>query len=141
MNYLKKRKERLVRNLIADKRGFTLLEVMVSVAILGIGVLTVMQLFSGGLRLAGAATDQTGTVLVAREKMSWALNDKSLTDGRIDGVEEDGYRWKVELSPYRSEVNEAESGLRVIKVDVSVTNPDGGKTYVLTSLKSVRTTL
>ena len=50
-----------------QSQGFTLLEIAVALAILGIGVVTVMQIFQGSLRLQNKAAQQSRVVLAARQ--------------------------------------------------------------------------
>jgi len=50
-----------------QSQGFTLLEIAVALAILGIGVVTVMQIFQGSLRLQNKAAQQSRVVLLPRE--------------------------------------------------------------------------
>jgi prepilin-type N-terminal cleavage/methylation domain-containing protein len=40
-------------------QGFTLLEIVVAMAILGIGLVVIIELFSGGLRLARVSEEYT----------------------------------------------------------------------------------
>jgi prepilin-type N-terminal cleavage/methylation domain-containing protein len=49
--------------------GFTLLEVAVALAILGIGVVTLLQIFQGALRLQIRASERTRAILLVRETM------------------------------------------------------------------------
>jgi type II secretory pathway pseudopilin PulG len=122
----------------ASNTGFMLLEVMVSVAILGIGILMVMQLFSGGLLFAGAAKEHTTSVLLAKEKMAWALTDKAIETGVRRGAEPSGFLWKVKLSPYDNGVTKGNPELKIMKVDVSINRPGRSSDFILTSLKSMR---
>ncbi len=120
-----------------DERGFTLLEVMASLAILGMGVLMVIQLFSGGLGLARAARDHSGAVLLAREKMSEALADNDLQTGSTEGEDSRGFQWKVDVAPYKSVLTGNNMNLDIMQVNVSVRG--GGKVkgaFALSSLKS-----
>ena len=50
-------------------KGFTLIEVLVAVAILGVGLTVLIELFSGGLRLGRASEEYTKAVNYARMKM------------------------------------------------------------------------
>ena len=50
-------------------RGFTLLEIAVALAILGIGVVTVLQTFQGALRLQRRASQENQALLAARRKL------------------------------------------------------------------------
>ena len=55
------------------QRGFTLLEIMVALAIMAVALVTVMQLFSGALRSAKTSYDYTLAVVGAKEKMDEAI--------------------------------------------------------------------
>jgi prepilin-type N-terminal cleavage/methylation domain-containing protein len=121
----------------AGQRGFTLLEVMASLAILGMGILMVIQLFSGGLGLAMAARGHTGAVLLAREKMSETLAETGLRTGTREGEGPEGLRWEVRVSPYETSLYASNPALEVLKITVSVKGDGKGQGgYTLTSLKS-----
>ncbi len=123
------------------ERGFTLLEVMAALAILGMGVLMVIQLFSGGLGLARAARNHSGAVLLAREKMSETMADVDLQAGVTEGEAGEGARgfhWKVEVSPYESALTEDNMTMEIFKVVVSVRGRGRGHgAFTLSSLRSV----
>ena len=108
-------------------RGFTLLEVMASLAILGMGILMVIQLFSGGLGLARAARDQTEAVLLAREKISEALASAHLTAGVTRGEAPGGLRWELRVAPYETDLRAANPALSIMSVEVSVRGGRDGR--------------
>ncbi len=99
--------------------GFTLLEVLVATMVLGISVVVVLQLFSGGLDQARRAEDYTRAVLHARAKMEEVLLD--LPSGPVleRGDFGDGYRWAWETLP-DTEAPVAELGVQPVLVRVSV---------------------
>ncbi len=75
------------------REGFTLLEVMVALAILAIGLVTVMQLFAGALRLSRVDKGLTEAVFVAQQVMDDLVLRNALDDGEEDSGEENGYSW------------------------------------------------
>ena len=82
--------------------GFTLLEVMIALAILGIGLVMVMQLFAGALRLSRVDRGLTEAVLVAQQKMEELVLMDELEDGYEESGEDEGYSWTARaerLSP------------------------------------------
>ena len=99
--------------------GFTLLEVLVATMVLGISVVVVLQLFSGGLDQARRAEDYTRAVLHARAKMEEVL--LNLPSGPVleRGDFGDGYRWAWETLP-DTETPVAELGVQPVMVRVSV---------------------
>jgi len=89
-----------------ESAGFTLLEVMIAVAILAIGLVTLFQLFSGSLRSVKVAADYSRAVMGARAKMDEVLGCLYVEDfealerqgefGAQDGEDLfQGYRWEI----------------------------------------------
>jgi prepilin-type N-terminal cleavage/methylation domain-containing protein len=58
-----------------QSQGFTLLEIAVALAVLGIGVVTVMQIFQGALRLQNKSAQQSRVVMVARQVLDEILSE------------------------------------------------------------------
>lgn len=117
--------------------GFTLLEVMASLAILGFGVILVIQLFLGGLGLARASQDSTGMALLARDKMTETLSLAKLGEGAESGSEGE-LSWRVEISPFETEGSVDNPKLHTYRVAVSVSKTTGRNGAVtLTSIKTV----
>ncbi|MFI5304853.1 MAG: prepilin-type N-terminal cleavage/methylation domain-containing protein [Nitrospiria bacterium] len=127
----------LYRRCQGREGGFTLLEVMVSLAILGLGVITTIQLFSGGLRLASASDGKTRMILLAREKTAEILLNKNIEKGIATG-EAQGLEWTVEIAPYEAVIPDDQSGIKIFKVVVTVVNPgERNGFFTLTTLKTV----
>jgi len=78
-------------------RGFTLLEVVVAMAIVGVGVVTVLQIFSSGLRLVGRTSIVSEATGLAREIMDETLSQHSSPAGEQTKAGRDGQRWMVEI--------------------------------------------
>jgi general secretion pathway protein I len=78
------------------KRGFTLIEVVVALAILGVGLTVIIELFSGGLRLARASMEYTKAVNYARTKMEEIAVKPAVEEGTQEGESDDkAFRWQV----------------------------------------------
>jgi general secretion pathway protein I len=76
-------------------RGFTLIEIVVAMAILGVGLIAIIELFSGGLRLGRTSEEYTKAVGLARMKMEeFALRDH-LEEGNEGGDFDRDFRWQV----------------------------------------------
>ena len=80
-----------------ENQGFTLLEVLVAMAILSIGLIVIIELFSGGLRLGRTAEEYTKAVGHARMKLEEISLAKSLEEGIEEGEFDREYRWQVEV--------------------------------------------
>jgi len=74
--------------------GFTLLEVAIALAIMGVGVVTVLELFSAGLRMEGAAGTRARAVVYARGLLDQANTVPELKPGSGRGEYDNGYRWE-----------------------------------------------
>lgn len=78
--------------------GFTLLEVLVSIAILGIAVTVVFQLFSANLRAVSASKDYVFASAKAEAKMREVLDsDKLVAETSWSEITNDGYKIDVSV--------------------------------------------
>jgi general secretion pathway protein I len=78
-------------------KGFTLIEVLVAVAILGVGLTVLIELFSGGLRLGRASEEYTKAVNYARIKMEEIAVKPTIKEGSEEGEFNETFRWQVEV--------------------------------------------
>lgn len=76
---------------------------MVAIAIMAVGLVTVIQLFSGALRSAKLSEDYSRAVIGAKQKMDYVLLAKTLEDfdefeksGQFEEDFLDGYSWTVD---------------------------------------------
>jgi general secretion pathway protein I len=77
--------------------GFTLIEVVIALAILGIGLTVIIELFSGGLRLGRVSVEYTRAVNLARMKMEEIAMKPNIQEGTEEGEFDPTYRWQVEV--------------------------------------------
>ena len=89
--------------------GFTLLEVMVAIAIMSLLLTGVMRIFSSSLTGIGKSQLHSEGVLIARQKIEESLINMSLQEGVETGVEDDLFRWKVEIIPQEIEFADPET--------------------------------
>lgn len=73
--------------------GFTLLEVIVALAILAAGLLGLIELLSGSLRLSGSARDSTAASMYASQRLEEALLAPRPAEGEESGLFGERYRW------------------------------------------------
>jgi len=79
--------------------GFTLMEVMVAMAILGIAVTVIIELFSGGLRLARKSEDYSRAVFYGRQLLEELCLKKEFSTLEEEGKFEGDYTWRYEIKP------------------------------------------
>jgi type II secretion system protein I len=77
-----------------NARGFTLLEVLVALAILGVAVVASIQGFAQGLRLLKLAGDHQDAMLIADQKLREVVAPQ---EGREEGTEE-RFAWSRTIS-------------------------------------------
>ena len=77
--------------------GFTLMEVVVALAILGIGLTVIIELFSGGLRLGRVSEEYTKALHYASLKLEEVATQKTIEEGEEGGEFDKTFRWQVEV--------------------------------------------
>jgi prepilin-type N-terminal cleavage/methylation domain-containing protein len=104
--------------ILRSRRGFTLLEVLVSLSIVAIAVTVVLQLFSADLRAIAASDDYASAVLKAEVKMREVLDNEDLTETSWSEATPDGYRMDVSVSEV---LKEKTNNLQVRLLEVGLT--------------------
>jgi general secretion pathway protein I len=80
-------------------KGFTLIEVVVALAILSIGLTVIIELFSGGLRLARTSEEYTKAMNFARVKMEEITSQQKIEEGTDEGkCDDEAFRWQVTIN-------------------------------------------
>ena len=116
--------------------GFTLLEVLVAMAILAIAVTVVFQLFSANLRSIAASENYVKAAVRAELKMREILNDDKLTEKSFSEATDDGYRMDVSITDAVKERTE-NLQVRLLQIDLTVRWIKGSKEKALT-LKTMK---
>lgn len=131
--------------------GFSLLEILVALTILGISMAALMQVFAGGLKGARKARDYNTAVLLAQSKMEESLMIKTVEEGAAGGIFEgmDRFSWVSEVTPFELPADEAQPvpedmtrqitfNAYQVTVTVSWGPADRTSHYILTTLKTFR---
>jgi general secretion pathway protein I len=96
--------------------GFTLVEVLVALAILALTFTFAYRAMSGGLgRLADDSRSERA-VLLARSQLARVGHDIALIDGETGGRAADGFSWQVRIAPYGRAVGGLAGHLVVVDV-------------------------
>ena len=125
------------------RAGFTLLEVIVAMAIVGLGVVTLLEIFSLGLRLGARSSVETESMAYGRLVMDEILARRNIDEGATQGNFQDR-RWQLRIQ----NVNEPErtlslgAGWELKRVSVAMRFRDAGREreVELMTLRLVRKT-
>ncbi|GAB4420300.1 MAG: hypothetical protein OHK0032_16020 [Thermodesulfovibrionales bacterium] len=126
----------MTRYSLLKRGGFTLLEVLVALAILGIAITVVLQLFSANLRAVSTSEDYVSAAMKAEAKMREILDDEKLTERSWSETTDDGYRIDVSVSDTSKERTE-NLLVRLLEIDLTLRWIKGTKERSLT-LRTVK---
>jgi len=104
---------------LTSNRGFTLLEVLVAIAILGIAITVVLQLFSANLRAISVSGDYVSAATKAEAKMREILSDDKLSEKSSSETTDDGYRIDVSVTDALKERTD-NLQVRILEIDLTV---------------------
>ncbi|MCE5263985.1 MAG: prepilin-type N-terminal cleavage/methylation domain-containing protein [Deltaproteobacteria bacterium] len=116
--------------------GFTLLEVLVSLAIMAIAVTLVVQLFASDLRAVVRSGDITSAAVRADSRIREILTEPLPADKAWSEATEDGYRLDIAISEVMKERTD-NLPVRLMEVALTVRWTEGLKEKSL-SLKTVK---
>ena len=122
--------------------GFTLLEVVVAMTIVGIGVVTLLEIFSTGLRLGSRSSAATEAMTYGRQAMDEILLRRKIEEGAPQGSLNERARWKLGIEPVRepSDTLSLSSAweLKEITLDMRVTDAGRDRPVELRTYRLVR---
>ena len=106
------------RHRVSAEQGFTLLEVLVGLAIMGIAVVVLFQIFSANLRAIGASEDYVSAAVKAEGRMREILDSDKLAESAWSEVTTEGYRLDIIIA---ETLNQRTELLPVRLLDVALT--------------------
>jgi general secretion pathway protein I len=116
--------------------GFTLIEIIVSLAILAVALGTLFQAFSTGLRATTVTDRQAAATLLAQSLLDRIGQDIPLAAGERAGVSADGLRWSITVGPSPLIAPERRADSAVIPFDVNVSvAAERGAPVILNTLR------
>jgi len=122
--------------------GFTLLEIVVAMTIVGLGVVTLLQIFSSGLRLGAKSTVQTEAMAYGREIMDELLVRQKMEDGSERGSLHDKTHWTFQIQTVRDSSRTLSLGsaweLKELKLDMLMMDAGRERRVELNTLRLVR---
>lgn len=117
--------------------GFTLIEVLVALTILGIALGVLLSVFSTSLARAGASQSEATAAQLAQSLLADAGNDAALADGEQTGTLASGMRWRLQVAPYGDNDDSKAWPIAAKRVTAMVSWTDGGaeRSVALTTLR------
>jgi general secretion pathway protein I len=112
-------------------KGFTLLEVLVAVAILGIAVTVVIQLFSANVRAISSSEEYLYASAKAEAKMREILDDDEISETSFTEITDEGYRMDVLIAEVLNDRTE-NIQVRLLEIDLTVYWTSGTREKSLT---------
>lgn len=126
---------------VKSKEGFTLLEVMVALTILGIGFVVIFQLFSMGLNSMERSENYTKAVIYAKEKLNEMIAMPEPQEGIKEGSsgKDNEFSWKAAALRYDTASFAKEPPFTIYQLTADVTWQEGlkQKNVHLETLKTV----
>jgi prepilin-type N-terminal cleavage/methylation domain-containing protein len=122
--------------------GFTLLEVVVALAIAGLALVGLFRAGSGGLFAVDTAARGEEAVQRAQSHLAAVGRDAALTEGDFTGDDGGGYRWTLRVRPLSTRQSLAQDGISsatttLFNVEVAISWPAraGERSVVLRTLR------
>ena len=101
--------------------GFSLLEVIVALAIMAMGFVTVSQLFSGSIRSIGISEQYLKATTLAHSKLGeLEINNYNRPELKGTFINEKNYHWDLEIFPYSSKLNSTKNNIQLSEVILNV---------------------
>jgi general secretion pathway protein I len=109
--------------------GFTLLEVIVAMTIVGIGVVTLLEIFSMGLRLGARSSGATEAMTYGRQAMDEILLRRRIDEGAQEGSLNAKARWKIGIQTVRNPADSPSlsSDWELQEITLDIRMADGGR--------------
>jgi general secretion pathway protein I len=125
-----------------QEQGFTLLEVLVAVAIAGLAVIGLFQAGSGGLFAADTAARAEEAIQRAQSHLTAVGRNAALVQGEFTDDDGGGYRWRLRVRPVATRQGLVSDGTSAVTstlydVEVAILWPGlkGDRSVVLRTLR------
>lgn len=122
------------------ENGFTLLEVVVAMAIVGLGVVTLIEIFSLGLRLGTRSFARTEAVAYSQQVMDEVLIRRGAREGQGEGSFGESHRWRLRVESLRDESQLSSTGweLKEITLEMRYRDGEGERQIEMSTLRLVK---
>jgi general secretion pathway protein I len=117
--------------------GFTLVEVIVALAMLSVGLTVLLGIISSSLSRTGIAERTAEAASLAQSLLAQAGTELAIGAGERDGVFPHDYRWHLTMRPYPSPHQAPERAIALYQVTAQVGWGEGAeqRSFVLSTLR------
>lgn len=128
---------RTLRPRKGSEAGFTLVEVIVALAMLSAGLSLVLGLISGGLNRTGSAGRMAEAGSLAQSLLAQVGTEWPIKPDERDGRYPNGYRWNLKIYPYGGGTAQDEMPVGLYRVSAEVEWDEGAnkRSYALATLR------
>ncbi len=124
--------------MIRSNKGFTLIEVIVALSLLGIAITVILQLFSANLKALSRSEDYVRAMVQADIKMRELSESDDLQEKTWSETTEQGYRFDISVSEISKEKTETLQ-MRLMEIQLAVIWQKGQResSHIFKTLKAV----
>jgi hypothetical protein len=109
---------------------------------LGLGVVTLLEVFSSGLRLGARSAIRTEVMNSGRQVMDELLVERTLPEGTEEGALDRGSRWRLRVQPVRQDSDELTLSrdweLKEVALEITVTDAGRERRVELKTMRLVK---
>ncbi|HEX4303130.1 MAG TPA: type II secretion system protein [Rhizomicrobium sp.] len=122
-----------------SQRGFTLVELLVSLAILSVALAVLFGAISSSLDRVRVGRDDALASALVQSLIARAGTERPLAPGEASGTYSNGYRWDLLVRPYGSDADAKAWRMTAYQIVATVSWRDGADSHArrLTALKFV----
>jgi len=117
------------------RAGFTLVEIIVALAILALSLNAILPAISDALWRTGEAEAQAEAASLARALLAQAGSAVALNDGAAAGQFDSGFRWRLQVAPYGGADQTMPVRAYKVVAEVSWDDARGERSIALTTLR------
>ena len=100
--------------------GFTLLEVLAAIALLGVAFAILMQVAGGAIGLTSQAADASAAAMWARSKLDSAYVVEPLQPSHSAGRFDRKFEWQLDVTPWHATAADDPTPLQLYQLDLQV---------------------
>ena len=117
------------------EKGFTLLEVLVALAILGIVLGALLPVFTGAIGRQKSLAEMRSAIALAESGLASVGTELPLNDGVTEGAFSNGFGWRLEIAPFSTNAPDTQLSMKLATLTVSWPKPNGEHSLTLKALR------